>query len=255
MGNQVLGSGKILFSEFKPTGSGFDVEGFRYFGNTPSFGLSIQNETVKHYDADNGILEQDDEVMIQVDASGTFTCDDISVENVAVFLLGSSSVIAQTSQTGLTEVITGIQDRTYQIGQTAANPTGVRQITVTTVINGATTYVLGTDYTVDSELGTITIVKGGAITPSLPITVTYSRAAVSRDAVVSGNDQVIGALRFQAKNAKGAQRDYYMPYVRLSPNGEFGLKGKDWQMQSFNLAILKRPGYERIYVDGRPYTP
>jgi hypothetical protein len=49
--------------------------------------------------------------------------------------------------------------------------------------------------------------------------------------------------------------DYLMPYVRLSPNGDFALKSDEWQQLSLNVEILKLADYERIYVDGRPYTP
>jgi hypothetical protein len=44
--------------------------------------------------------------------------------------------------------------------------------------------------------------------------------------------------------------------VRLSPNGEYALKGDEWQQMSFNLDIQKlNDTTESIYVDGRPFTP
>jgi len=59
-----------------------------------------------------------------------------------------------------------------------------------------------------------------------------------------------------ATNPKGVLLDYYMPYVRLSPNGEYALKGEEWQQIGFNLDIQKLDDTtESIYVDGRPFSP
>lgn len=110
-----------------------------------------------------------------------------------------------------------------------------------------------TDYTINAELGKIFIVDGGAITDGEDITVTYDKAAVSRDQVISGSTQVEGAINFISDNPEGDQGDYLMPLVRIAPNGDFNLKGDDWLKLSLNVEILKGTNRERIYLDGRPY--
>jgi len=60
------------------------------------------------------------------------------------------------------------------------------------------------------------------------------------------------ALRFISTNPRGPRRDVYIPKITLSPNGDWALKGDDWQTLGFNLKIGKNTGQSAIYIDGRP---
>ena len=74
--------------------------------------------------------------------------------------------------------------------------------------------------------------------------------------MVSSSNSVYGALRFVADNPKGDNRDYYFPYVKLAPDGDYALKGDEWQQISFSFEVLKKASnIEAVYVDGRPFTP
>lgn len=251
-----LGRGRIYFDAFL---AGTRTKtGERYFGNTPSFSLTMESETLDHFDSDGGVRVKDDSVLLELNRTGTFTTDNIDPENVALFLLGTSSVLAQTSGTVTDEAINDVKkDRYYQVGVSPTTPSGVRGISAVTVDVGASLKTLGTDYTVDLELGLVYIVPTGTILDGDDILVTYTRAANSRTRIVTAASSTVdGALRFVATNPKGTLLDYYMPYVRLSPNGEYALKGDEWQQISFNLDIQKlNDTTESIYVDGRPYTP
>lgn len=251
-----LGRGRIFFDAFL---AGTKTKtGERYFGNTPSLSLTMESETLDHFDSDGGVRVKDDSVLLELNRTGTFTTDNIDVENVALFLLGTASVLAQSAGSVVDEAIADVkQDRYYQIGATVGNPAGVRGITAVTVKVGAATKAVGTDYTVDLTLGQIYVVPGGTIVDGEDLLVSYTRSANSRSRIVTAaNATIDGALRFVATNPKGTLLDYYMPYVRLSPNGEYALKGDEWQQISFNLDIQKLDdNTESIYVDGRPYTP
>ena len=48
--------------------------------------------------------------------------------------------------------------------------------------------------------------------------------------------------------------DYFFPAVSLSPNGDFALKGDEWQQIPLNVEILKGATNEAIYADGRAVT-
>lgn len=256
MGNQTLGRGKVYVSLFKAGGSGYDPAGFRYIGNTPAFNLTIDNQKLEHFSSDEGIRTKDKSIILETTQTGTLTCDDISLENLALFFFGEFDTASQTSATGEIETMVDVQQGLlYQIGVTDGNPTGVRSITPTTVKVGVTTKTAVTDYVIDNELGTITIVEGGGIADNDDIIITYDRAAKSRDQVISGTDQVEGALMYVSANPEGDKMDYLMPYVRLSPNGDFALKSDEWQQLNLNVEILTRPNREAIYLDGRPYTP
>lgn len=362
IGNQTLGRGKLYFSRFK-TGT-YNPEGYRYVGNTPSFSLNIENETLDHFSSDEGVKEKDKSIVLQTTSTGALVCDDIQLENLALFFFGSSSTLSQSALTSQTETLTDvIPGMMYQLGVTDNNPSGIRSISNvsaggpvpatgtitfsanpaaddTVTVNGTTftakasgatgnqfnigadvtatalalknvlnasvvsgvalaTYTsalgvvtvtydtvgtagnsftltkvgtniavsgatlaggsstgamtLTTDYTVDLDLGTITIVEGGHIDDGDEVVVTFDQAAKSRNQVISGSTQIEGALKFVADNPEGDNLDYLMPYVRLAPNGDYDLKGDDWLQLSLSVEILKAPSRERIYLDGRAY--
>lgn len=255
MSNQTLGRGKVFFSLFR-TGTQTPA-GFRYLGNTPSFNLTIDNETLDHFSSDEGLRQKDKSIVLETTATGSLECDDISLENLALFFFGSSDTVVQSSATGQSETITDvIPGMMYQIGATTGNPTGVRSLSNVVVKVGVTTKTINTDYTIDTELGLLTIVDGGGIALNDDVIVEYDRAAKSRTQVISGADQVKGAIKFISTNPEGDKMDYLLPSVRLGPNGDFALKSDEWQTLSLNVEILKPEDglRERIYVDGRPFT-
>lgn len=116
-------------------------------------------------------------------------------------------------------------------------------------------FIEGTDYTMDYDNGVLTIVDGGAINDGEDITADFSVRGSTRDRVISGSEPVEGAMMFIAFNPKGKNFNYYLPWVKITPNGDYALKGDEWQTIPFNLEILKPTSSEAIYMDGRPaYT-
>lgn len=252
--NQTLGRGEIHFAPFKA--GTLNPDGYRYLGNTPEFNLSVSSESLAHYSMDRGTKIKDKSVNMQTDFAGTFTCDDISLDNLALFFLGSAATVVQASATAVTETLTDIKAaRSYQIGETDDLPMGVRQVTITAATVGATPLVEGTDYTLDAPRGIITFLEGSTVAiDGADVELTYSLAAVSYDRTISGNAQIEGALMFLAFNAEGDDIDYRMAHVRISPNGDLPLKGDDWMMTPFSVEIIKPATREAIYANGQPYT-
>lgn len=249
--NYTLGRGELHFGQFAPGTQ--TPNGERYFGNTPEFSLTINIDTLDHYDSDHGVKELDDSIVLQTTRTGAFTTDNISPENLALFFFGSADVLATSAATNVSETFTVQPGLTYQLGTSDAAPSGVRKVRdVQVTVSGGTAPVVGTDYTVDADRGRITIVAGGAIAADTEITVTYSVAASARQRVISGSTPIEGALRFLATNPKGEKYDYFFPYVSITPNGDFALKGDDWQAIPFNISVKKKGSLEAIYVDGQP---
>lgn len=255
--NYTLGRGEIYFARFRP---GTQIpEGERYLGNTPSFNLTAEQETLDHYSSDNGVKVKDESVILQQDFMGSLTTDNIVPDNIALLFLGESITATATAATGETDSFENvIPGRVYQLGTTDETPTGVRMVenvTVTATGDTPPTLTAGVDYVVDETLARITIMEGGAIVTGMGLDVTYDVAASTRERVISRTDQVQGALRYVAKNAAGENIDYFMAWVKFMPNGDFALKGDEWQEIPFNVEILKKGPLEAIYADGRPYTP
>lgn len=249
----VLGRGKLYLALFAAGST--NPLGERYLGNTPSFALTVEAEYLDHFSSDAGIREKDLTVPVETRRSANLVTDQIDPKNVAIFFFGSADVLAQSSDEDLTETFEEVEgDLTYQLGISVDAPTGVRKVDNVVVKVGSDTMTLNEDYTLDADLGRVTIVSGGGISDGDDVVVEYDILACSRDQIISGNDAVEGALRFIADNPEGDNIDYYMPWVKLTPNGDYALKGEEWQQVPFNVEILKRPDRQAIYADGRPFT-
>lgn len=243
-GNYVLGRGKLFFAEKKANGT---LGGERFIGNVTAFNLSITAESAKHYDMTGGVKEQNRDVPVSTDRSATFTTDEVSPANLALMFLGSASAVSVGSAAGQSETFNAVeQGLTYQVGISTANPAGIQKIASVVVKVGSTAKTLGTDYTVDTDTGRVYIVPGGTITDGANITVEYDRLASTQTRTVSASTVKEGAMRFMADNPEGVDTDYYMPDVKVYPNGDFAvLTDTDWSNQQFNVGI-QRP------ADGRP---
>ena len=253
MPNYVLGRGKVFFDPFV---AGTQTRtGERYLGNTPEFNVNIASELLDHFNSDEGVRTKDDSVTLEITRTGSLIVDDISADNLALFLLANKSTHSQASGTAVTSTFTDVyRDRYYQLGQTASNPGGDRNVTNVT-ITAPGGLVLGTDYTVDLALGRVYLTPAASsiVDGTTDLTVTYDRPAQTRDLIVTSSlVSAEGAMRFVSANPKGLQRDIYLPYVKLTPNGDFALKGDEWQQISLNVEILLlNSNTQAIYVNGR----
>lgn len=252
--NYTLGRGKVYFARFQ---DGTTTPGpFRYIGNTPEFNLTIESETLDHFSSDEGIREKDDSVPLEVTRTGSLVCDDIQADNVALFFFGSTDVLTTASLTGQSETFASVlQGMHYQIGLTASNPVGIRGVTSVTVTGtGATppTYVLDTDYRLDAARGMLEIIEGGAIANNQGIVVNYGISASTQTRILSGSEPVEGAMRYLENNPRGANRDVFLPYTKITPNGDLSFKGDEWRQIPFSLEVLKSTGAEAIYINGLP---
>ena len=263
-----LGRGEVFFNKFKP---GTNIgEGERYLGNTPEYLLTNEVETLDHFNADRGLREKDESVLLEISSSGSMNCDNISGENVALFFLGNLLTKSSTSVTAQKEVFTSWKrGLTLQLGTTDATPTGVRKVSNVKVgkaakaatlnltgdisaIPGVTIVDAAGNYEVDLELGRLYLEPTSTeINGDIKLVVQFDVAAQSREMVISSNDVVQGSLRFVSHNAKGENKDYFFPKVTLSPDGDYNLKGDDWQSMGFTFDALKLQGRERVYIDIR----
>lgn len=252
--NLTLGKGELWFNPFTPgTVAG---TGFEFLGNCPELNLTVETEKLDHFGSTRGLREKDASIVIEKMVTGSFTCDDIRPANLARFIGGQASTLTTASATASTTTIaTVIPGRRYQLGETVSNPTGVRKITnlVVTGTGGTPpTYVAGTDYVADLDLGVIDIVEGGAIDAG--IIATYDVTASSRDLIITSDNQIQGQLKFFAFNPTGQKIDWWMPSVTLTPNGDMTLISEEWTTLGLSIECLRTGNLEFLYGDGRPVT-
>lgn len=258
----VLGRGRTYFDRYTDAQlqAGLTAEtrgeGERYIGNTPAFSMNSSSDDLDHYSSEGGIRTKDDSVQLQLDRGGSFETDNIDRSNIALYFLGEALTAVQTVAADQVDLITVKLGMFYQLGMSDVNPSGVRLISGVVVKSGspgfATTVTITNNYEVDEVLGRLRILADSPdIDEDMILQVTYDVAAAEREQIVSSTTSIYGAVRFVADNPKGKNRDYYLPYVKLAPDGDYNLKGDDWQKMGFTMQVLKKPGLEAMYVDGR----
>jgi hypothetical protein len=249
--NLVLGRGKVYFDRFAPGTQ--DVTGERYLGSTPAFAVSAETQELDHFSSEEGLQEKDESVTLRADYSGSLTIENMSADNAALFFLGTSETATIALAAGQQDTFTALQGRFYQLGTTPGKPEGVENVSGVTVTGsaGTPTYVAGTDYNVDLAEGFVEIIAGGGIADSTAIEANYTITAQTQERVISGTSNIQGALRFRSRNAVGGQRNFFCPKVTLRPNGEYSMKGDEWQNMAFSLEILKAGNLANVFGTAR----
>lgn len=255
--NLTLGKGKVYLELFDPgTTTG---HGEIYLAQTTEFSYNVATETLDGYDADEGLNVLIEQVTTQVDVTGSLQTQDISMEKINLFLLGSGVQNATVaSATGSTQNLTDVRlGRYYQLGVGVGNPAGLPKCTVTQITKGGTPVTASGNWSQTAEdiaLGRVFILSNAAgIANDDDLVVTYNVAASSRERVISKDQQIRGALRFVSSNPTGTNRNFYFPLVNMSPDGDYALKGTEWMTMGFRFTALKKDAStERVYVDGLP---
>lgn len=250
--NLVVGKGRVYFDQFLPGTK--TPTGERYLGNTPEFSLAQDQSTLDHYDADSGLNVKDESVVIEQNVTGTLTCDNIVDENVALWFGADLDKATITAATGLTETHAAKLGRWVQLGTTEDFPSGARNIAALVVKIGATTVDAANNYEADLVRGRVYIeADAAAIDADDALIFTYNITAGTRTTIIAKGAAVAGRMRFESTNPIGKKKDYFFPYVKMTANGDYALKGDEWQVLPFNLEILKLDSAtERMYIDSIP---
>lgn len=254
--NYVMGRGEVHFAPFLPgTKSLPQGGGYRFLGNVPTFTLSVSSDKYEHFRSTRGVKEKDLTVILQTNRSATIEAEDIIPENLQFFFLGSTADVSQATTASLSESFSDVvPGRRYFVGITANNPTGYRNLTTPVLKKGATTLVAGTDYVIDAVRGFFDILIGGQVASGDDVSLEFGIGASTRKRTISGSDSVEGAMRFISYNAVGDNVDYFMPYVQISPNGDFSLIGDELQKLPLTVDVQALPPLEALYMDGQPVT-
>lgn len=254
--NYVVGRGKLYFNQFL-AGTKTLSGGARYLGNSPEISLGQNEEKLDHYNSDGGINVKDASISLQNDLTGSFTLDDISHENLALWFRGAvqSNVVAGGA---VADEAHTVNLGTYvQLGLTDANPIGARNVSLVTATNttqAAAVVDAAGNFEVDPVTGRVYILEDAPdIADGDELSFSYTAAAGTENVVIAAGTVIEGRLEYFADNAAGANDDYVWPYVQISPDGDLPLKGDDWQSMTFTMEVLKlNDSTERQYIIRRP---
>lgn len=252
--NLTLGKGKLYFARFA---AGTQTPGGeRFIGNCTEFNVGSEIQTIEHRSSTEGRNKKDFEAITGVDRSGTIVTDNRGLDNVGVFALGMVTRTSISSATGETETFTDVeQGLTYQLGTSATQPEGVRKVASVVVEVATVAKTLGTDYTVDADLGRITIVEGGGIADLADIDVTYNITAHTIDRIEAGATKQEGTLRWVAANPDGPLTDCFIPWAKLAPNGELAMvSAEEFLNLNFAVEVMEKDSLPPWIASGRGVT-
>lgn len=185
------------------------------------------------------------EVLIGADATATAQAlkayINTNTSTLLVTASGDATVLTLTANT------TGVAGNSIALAKSGTVPV----LSGATLAGGAAagTITAAGNFTVDGDNGLIYILADAPdITDGDSITFTYDQAAVTRDMVISSGTVIYGRLQFISTNPVGVKKNHLYPFVKLSPNGDYNLKGDDWQTMTFTLDALVPPGADRAYI-------
>jgi hypothetical protein len=144
-------------------------EGFTRIGNVPELSLDIEVSNFEHKESETGARGLD--LIINKERKGKFTfkIESITLENLALGLMGSTSAI-----TGAT-----VSDEAHKVYLGKRSALAHPDVSAVTITAGVTPLVAGTDYTLDAKNGAI-------IWPDTATTNATEGAAVTVDYTYGG---------------------------------------------------------------------
>lgn len=231
-----LGKGKVIFQ----AGTSF-VGNYRDLGNASVFNVSVETENLEHFSSRAGTKTKDKDIVTQIKAKGTLTLDDVNVNNLKEWFFGTT--IAETVQSidpAVASDLTASLDKWVVIGK--YNITGLVVKDETDV----TTYVLDTDYEVDTKAGLLRALSSGAIGDTDVLHLTYATPALNSyliDGLKSSSAK--GHIYFVGDPPVGKIQDI-KGYVSLKPTGDLSLIGEEWQNIQFELEYIDHVQYAGI---------
>ena len=150
--NYTLGRGRLYFS--REVGGVLTWKNWLYIASTSEFNYNLEPEELEHVNADSGVRNVDDSVVLSRGLTGSIVTDDIQAENLALFFYGTAAPAAQPAvnhhTTNNGESFASVQPGDIlQLGVTAARPQGIAGIdtdplsAVTTVGNRPSFSIVG----------------------------------------------------------------------------------------------------------------
>lgn len=226
------GGGELFFTPFV-NGVSTGVE--EAFGQTENISFSTELEELAHDNSEGCVVYEDLKILKKVTGSLSIETLEISPDMLTRAFLGTNSTttVASGSVSDEEVVITSL-GVAYSLSKKFVS-------NVVVMDDGdITTYVEGTDYSVNYDAGTITAIDGGAITALDTLHVDFDNAGYN-DIRVEGftESKIEGQLRFQSCAGNGVSYEYTFYRVSLMASGDFSLKNaSEFAKLSFEGTML-----------------
>lgn len=236
----MLGKGSLLadiyYNGGSPTGA------FIHLGNCTKVDQEIKDDRDELYQSINSVPTLIATAVKKRSLMVSITGTDFSSDHAAIFMMSSGKSTITTGSTPVTgETLISAAVVTANGHLNRFFSAVGRNIGAISLHQGATTFVLGTDYVVaDALQGLIYIPATSTITGSTAVTINYTPANISLDQVAGATVPFVKAhLRFAPDPTDGQAIGVDWWTVNLSPNSKLGFIADaygNWEMEAEVLA-------------------
>lgn len=239
--NYTIGAARFWFNRLADEASNpKKYEGWFDVGNIVDHNLEQPIEVLDHFTTRSGTRTKDRSLVRQISEEIVFTLDELSVENLRMFLRGGAVTDVAAAAAGGTVV--------DEIGQMIEDKpvimAGGKNPTVITVksLDGLTTYVLDTDYTVVDIIGgykAIQFKDGGTLVEGdfVKIGYKYDILAHKKFAPATNTELKGRGLMFGVSDT-GQEFKRSWELIQIEPEGQFGLNDQDWSSFQLRVKVL-----------------
>jgi hypothetical protein len=225
--NLYIGAGEVWLDRFDatqtPTGQ------FRHLGNADSLEINTQSKVLEKKSSMDGNRATYAQVVTGTDAEITLKLSELTVENLALAVLGDKAATTQAAISTITaSAIAGGADIALDIwfDLGAINPT------VTDVKQASTTLVAGVDYIVDQLAGLIKFPSSGGADITKPAAWDGSVPAITNMSTIYGlqTPMVFGHILYRSapNQVSGIKTRIDCWNANLQPSGNLQLIAETW---------------------------
>jgi hypothetical protein len=249
--NLLVGKGQVLFDRFDSNGL---RTGFRHLGNVESMEMTTADDKIQKFSSMSAGAPLYKEVNRRRTVTLKLTMDEFDPENVALALMGATSVLVQAATAVVGEAIfpSTVPGSFFKLAKLGPH-------TAVTITFGATPGVLGVDYRlVDAKAGIYQILLGTAMTGA--VTASYTPTAYTGTTgpkVVGGGTAGViqGALLFIGDPSTGPKTMVEVWRLNISPDSALGLISDDFASLGLTTSVLddsanhpSNPLYQLTYI-------
>ncbi len=225
------GQGSVLLAQKDPT-TGAPL-GFIPVGNCSALTLGVETTVYQHKESCTGTRGIDKEIVQEISVSVSLILQSMNKENLALALYGSESTIASGSASD--EEHTLYHDKWIPLDHIK-----VSNLIVGDDANPTTTYVLDTDYEVNTETGSVKALSTGTITDLQNVFFDYDYEGYDKIEGIETSSAPERWIRFEGLNTADGDNPVVIDLYRVSvqPLAELALINEELAEAEINATAL-----------------
>ena len=217
------GGGSLYFRRKNTDGT---YEPMILFGRTDGITLNASVEFIEQENTEGMVPTLATKLPKKSTSEIKFGTYDVTVDTLSYAFMGNKVEQSQTAGTNVEVAISG-----DFVGANAVIPTGIYngESLVLTDDGGSTTYVEGTDYSINYGSGFITILDGSAIVAGAALKATFGTVPAKTINIVAAmkTSGLTGEFRVVTSSQTGNDYIYIVKEATVVMDGEFMLKGNE----------------------------